>query len=136
MSTSIDSYYYEKSLQTQSVNLESPYVSKQWLYLNDLNNSAYNTGGLTQVSFSSNLYDSNRVVNPPEMFAVVPTIITSLFVSSNTSGTAIAPNASVYWSTHVLKCGFYNILNSAELTLNGKTIESPQNLPMFIHTQN
>ena len=26
-----------------------------------------------------------------------------------------------------MKCGGYQILNSAELTLNGKTIESPQN---------
>ena len=127
MSTSVDSYYYEKSLQNQGVDLETPYISKQWQFANDLNNSSYNFGGLTQVSFNANLYDANRLVNPTEMFVVVPVVLTSLYVSSNTSGTAIAATASTYWATHAMKCGGYQILNSAELTLNGKTIESPQN---------
>ena len=59
MSTSIDSYHLARSKQPQNINLESPYVSKQWLWVSDTNNGTYNTGGTSQVNFNLNINDKS-----------------------------------------------------------------------------
>ena len=39
----VDQYEYLKSCEPQSINMDSPYVSKQWNFCNDINNSIYNS---------------------------------------------------------------------------------------------
>lgn len=46
-----DNYEFEKSNIAQSRDSYSPYVEKQWNYVNDLNNSVYNNNSLSLVQF-------------------------------------------------------------------------------------
>ena len=61
MSTSLDTYHFEKSKMSQSLRKETPYTNKQWRYLVD-NSQVYNTGGLSQVNFNATLYNADSLL--------------------------------------------------------------------------
>ena len=46
-----DNYEFSKSTISQGIFLETPYVAKQWGYINDINSSTYSNNGLSMVQF-------------------------------------------------------------------------------------
>ena len=46
-----DNYEFSKSTIPQGVSLETPYVSKNWGYINDINSGVYSNNGLSMVQF-------------------------------------------------------------------------------------
>ena len=122
-----DNYEFLKSTTPQGVDIETPYVSKQWAYLNDINNGVYSNGGLTLVQFDmSSIYNSTSLIDMSQAYLTIPLVITSAYTSSNSAGTVIAPNSQSAWCTHGLKCGYYQTLHAADLIVNGKTVNQYQ----------
>ena len=46
-----DNYDFAKSIMPQGVDLETPYVSKQYNFINDINSGVYSNSGLSLVQF-------------------------------------------------------------------------------------
>jgi hypothetical protein len=104
----------------QGVDTETPFVSKQWNYINDINGGVYqNSSGLSLVQFDlSSIYNSTQLIDPSSMFMAIP--IT--YVSAYSSGSLVAPPAGGYAST-ALKSGYFQLLHGCDLQVNGKTLE-------------
>ena len=121
-----DNYEFAKSTTPQSIQLESPYEDKQYNYINDINSGVYQSSGLTLVTFDlTNIYRSDLLLDSSQMYAVIPLIYTNAYTTSNTAGTLIAPTANNMWSL-ALKAGYWNLINSCELVIDGKTIDQVQ----------
>ena len=68
-----DNYEFLKSTIPQGVSSETPYVSKQWNNINDMNSGVYSNNGLTQVQFDlSSIYNSSVMIDPSQMFVTIP----------------------------------------------------------------
>jgi hypothetical protein len=104
----------------QGVDTETPFTSKQWNYINDINGGVYqNSSGLSLVQFDlSSIYNSTQLIDPSSMFMAIP--IT--YVSAYSSGSLVAPTAGSYAST-ALKSGYFQLLHGCDLQVNGKTLE-------------
>jgi len=128
-----DNYEFEKSRIPQGVEYESPYASKGWSYIPDINSGIYsNSGGSCLVNFDlTSIYNSQQMVDPSQMFVAVPiTLVTALTANSAIT----APVAGYGWSYAGLKAGYWNLLHQADLTLNGKPVETTQSfLNVYTH---
>jgi hypothetical protein len=122
----VDQFEYLKSCEPQGVNLESPYVSKQWNYTNDINNSIYGNGaGLTLVQYNlSNLFNSSTLIDTKECFLVIPTV-TCVRLTNGAASAAVAPAASAY-AIASLKTSNTSIIHQIDLAVNGKTVTQLQ----------
>ena len=70
---STDSYVFSKSEAPQDFNLETPFTSLQYNYVNDINSSVYGSNGLALVQFDlSSIYNSAGFLNPSEMYIAIP----------------------------------------------------------------
>jgi len=126
---SSDNYEFIKSTMPQGVELESPYVSKQWGYINDINSQSYSNNGNTLVQFDgSSIFNSSSMVSISEAYITIPIVLCSAYVSSNTAGTVITalPANCSPWAVHGLKSGYFHLINGADLIINGQTIEQFQ----------
>jgi hypothetical protein len=126
---SSDNYEFSKSCMAQGVELESPYVSKQWQFINDINSQSYSNSGNTLVQFDgSSIFNSATMVSMSEAYITIPIVLTSAYVSSNTVGTVITalPSTISPWAVHSLKSGYFHLLNGADLIINGVTVEQFQ----------
>jgi len=122
-----DTYEFAKSCMPQGVELETPYVSKQWGYINDINGGIYSNNGLTLVQFDmSSIFNSNALIDVSQMYITVPIVLTTALTSNNSNGTLVAPKAGYGWSYAGLKSGYTTILHGADLTISGKTVEQFQ----------
>lgn len=140
-----DEYTIHES--TADMRSDPVYTSKQWAYQVDQNNGSYAS---RQVIFDlSGFYNSQRFINPQEMFLVVP-IVTTL-TSSNTLATASAgttdglganpfyaadangvPTAYVGAGNNAaqitdqfamgFKSGYWNLINSIQIQVDGKDV--------------
>ena len=92
----VDQYDYEKAIQPQGINLDTPYVSKQWNYTNDINNSIYTNSSLSLVQFNlSNLFNSTTLIDLSECFLIIPTV-TCVRLTNGANGAAVAPSVNAY----------------------------------------
>lgn len=116
-----DSYLFSKSTLPQGVDQETPFISKNWNYINDINGGVYqNSSGLSLVQFDlSSIYNSTQLVDPSSMFMAIPITYVSAYVAS---GGLVAPVAGSFAST-ALKNGYFQLLHGCDLQVNGKTLE-------------
>jgi hypothetical protein len=119
-----DNYELAKSMFPQSLEGESPYTSKQWNFVQDINGGIYSNNGLSLVQFDlSSIYNSTNLIQPDSMFLAVPITIVNTFVTN--AGASIAPLASNV-SAVGLKNGFFQLVHGADVAINGKTIQQFQ----------
>ncbi len=118
-----DEYEYQSSLMPQSIE-ESPYESNEYNFVTDSNNGIYQSTGACPILFNlNNIYNNKKLIDPSRSFVVIPICIVSAYTSSF-AGTIVPPIASSSpWATHGLKNGYFSIVHSADLTINGKIID-------------
>jgi len=123
---SADNYVFSKSETPQGFDLESPFTSKQFNFVNDINSGVYASQGLALTQFDlSSIYNSAGFLSPSDMYITIPICYTAAFVSSVTSGALVAPTGGD-WARVGLKCGFWNLVSAADLVVDGKPVESYQ----------
>lgn len=122
----VDQYEYLKSCEPQAINMDSPYVSKQWNFTNDINNSIYGNGaGLTLVQYNlSNLFNSSTLIDTKECFLIIPTV-TCVRLTAGNIATAIAPSSNAF-AIASLKTSNTSIIHQIDLQINGKTVTQLQ----------
>jgi hypothetical protein len=119
-----DNYEFSKSTFPQGLDTETPYVSKNWNYINDINGGIYSNSGLSLCQFDlSSLYNSTNLVQPDAMFLAIPITYVSAFVTN--AGALTAPIAGS-WASTALKSGYFQLIHGADLALNGKTVNQFQ----------
>jgi hypothetical protein len=119
-----DNYEYRKSVQKQNDNDYSPFVDKQYnSYINDINNGIYTNSSLTLVNFDlGQIYNSAKHTNPSDMFIVIPITMAAAF-STGSAIVAPVPGSSALCT---LKSNFLNLIHQADISVQGKTLESTQ----------
>ena len=121
----VDQYEYLKSCEPQGINLESPYVSKQWNFTNDINQGIYTNSSLTLVQYNlSNLFNSTTLIDTRECFLIIPTV-TCVRLTNAGNGAAVAPADTAY-ATASLKTNNACIIHQIDLQINGKTVTQLQ----------
>jgi len=121
----VDQYEYLKSCEPQGVNLESPYVSKQWNFTNDINQGIYTNSSLTLVQYNlSNLFNSSTLIDTKECFLIIPTV-TCVRLTNLANGAAVAPSNNAY-AIASLKTNNACIIHQIDLQINGKTVTQLQ----------
>ena len=123
-----DTYEFMKSTQPQGVDLETPYVSKNYSYISDINQGVYSNNGLSLVQFDmSSIYNSQGFLGTSDCFITIPLVYVQAFTSNVSTGALVAPaGAGLDWCRLGLKAGYWNLLQSADLQVNGKTVEQYQ----------
>jgi hypothetical protein len=117
----VDQYEYLKAIEPQGINLDSVYVSKQWNFTNDINNSIYTNSSLSLVQFNlSNLFSSSTLINLEECFLVIPTL-TCVRLTNGNNAAAVAPANSAF-AIASLKTNNACTIHSLDLMINGKTV--------------
>ena len=124
MSGSSDNYEFLKSNRPQSMNEFSPYVDKQQNgFINDLNSAVYTNTSLSLVQFDlGQIYNSQKYTDTNDLFLVLPITMVAAFSTGSTAVTPVNGNAALL----TLKNNFVNLIHQADLSINGKTIESTQ----------
>ena len=118
-----DVYEFTKSTLTQGVDDETPYTSKNFNFVQDINSGSYTSGsGLSLVQFDlSSIYNSTKMIDPSQCYFTIPiTYATAWTNSSNT--TLIAPLQGA-WASCGLKNGYFQLLQGLDLTVAGKVVE-------------
>lgn len=93
MSSTADAYTYSDS--TSSSSSQPVYTSKQWSYSIDQSNSNYSS---RQIVFDlSGFYNSQRFINPQEMFILFP-VVTTLSANSGDAGPGTGLGAAPHLS--------------------------------------
>ena len=122
-----DVYEFAKSNEVQGVGDQTPYVSKQWQYVNDINSGVYSNNGISLVQFDlSSLYNSSSFVDINQGYFVIPiTYVQAL--GSNFTGTLVTPTGTGGDQMRLgLKSGFFNLVHACEIMVNGQTLDSYQ----------
>jgi hypothetical protein len=117
-----DRYEFEKSVLPQGVEEETPYSSKNWNFIQDINNGSYTSGSglaLTQFDLSS-IFNSSKMVDPSQAYLAIP--ITYCTAWTNSSGTTLAPLKNA-WASTGLKNGYFQLIQGLDLTVAGKVVE-------------
>jgi len=120
-----DTYEFNKSMESQTEDMYSPYSDKQQNnYVNDINSGVYTNNGLSLVQWDlSSIYNSSKFSDTGDLFAVLP--ITMVAGFSGAPGTMVAPVAGNV-NLLSIKNNFIHLIHQADLTLNGKTVEDAQ----------
>jgi hypothetical protein len=123
-----DVFEFAKSIQPQGVEESTPYVSKQWQYLNDINSGVYTANGTSLVQFDlSSLYRSDCFLDVNQGYFVIPITYVQAFCSSLTVGTIVDPDLTGGSNYRLgLKSGYFNLVHACEIMVNGQTLESYQ----------
>lgn len=129
-----DTYTYSES--TAQSNNQPVFTSKQWAYQIDQNNGSY---GSKQIIFDlSGFYNSQRFINPQEMFMVLPvmTSMTSVSAYDIPNGLGAQPkigavadgkfndNDGAVTNQYSMgfKSGFWHLINSIQIQVDGKDV--------------
>jgi len=119
-----DNYELSKSMFPQGIESETPYVSKQWNFVQDINGGIYSNNGLSLVQFDlSSIYNSTNLIQPDSAFLTIPITYVTAYVTSG--GALTAPIASS-WSNTGLKSGYFQLVHGADVAMNGKTVNQFQ----------
>ena len=107
-----DFYQYEMSNMSQGGD-DSPFTSKNWVFVNDTNQGSY---GANSVTFDlSTLYNSQKFIGVNEMELVVPLV---MVLSKSAEANDLVQNDYAM----ALKNGFYNIIDSLSVVYDGQTV--------------
>ena len=123
-----DNYEFSKSSAQQSTSEYSPYVDKQWNYINDINSGVYsNNSGLTLVQWDlTSIYNSAGFSDASDLYLAVPIVMNAAF-SASTAGSAIIPPATAAgYSLLSMKSNYQHLIHQIEITCNGKVVEQMQ----------
>lgn len=117
-----DVYEFTKSVLPQGVDNETPYASKHWNFIQDINNGSYTSGsGLSLVQFDlASIYNSTRLTDPSQCYFAIP--ITYATAWTDSSGALQTPTAGA-WASTGLKNGYFQLVQGLDLTIAGKTVE-------------
>jgi hypothetical protein len=109
----------------QGIEAETPYVSKQWNYIQDINGGIYSNNGLSLVQFDlSSIYNSTNLIQPDSAFLAIPITYVTTYVSA--AGAQQAPLSASGWCNTALKNGYFQLVHGADCAMNGKTIQQFQ----------
>ena len=115
-----DLYVFKKS-ELEQTPVETPYESKIYNYIQDLNNSVYQNNGLTLVQFDlGSIYNSKYFNQPEDWYLALPLVM--VYAVGNGS-TLVAPSANTSYPAVSFKGGFWNLVDKCEIELDGKVIE-------------
>ena len=115
-----DNYEFMRSSNVQKPN--TPYSSKQWNYVNDINSGVYSNQGQTLIQYDlTSIFNSSRMVDVNSMFFLIPITRVAAF----STGTAIVPLAgtTAAYALTALRNNNVNLIHSADISIQGKTIE-------------
>ena len=121
---SSDNYSFEKSCESQSLEDNTPYKSKTFSYINDINSGVYNNNGLSMVSYDlSSIYNSTGFSDTSDMFLTIPIVLQAVYNNGDTG--QVAPPADAF-SRVSLKSNFAHLIHQIEVVANGKTVQDMQ----------
>ena len=119
-----DNYQFAKSNLSENVDSYSPFIDKQWNYINDINSGVYQNSGLTLVQWDlSTIYNSSRFSDLSECFITLPIIMSAGMASAVPA--AVAPVAGDF-ALLSLKSNFVNLIHQGDLQVGGQSIEQTQ----------
>ena len=117
-----DNYELHKSKLPQVDDNDTPYVSKNWNFVNDINGGVYSSQGTSLVQFDlTSIYNSSQFVDVSQLYIAVPVVLASAVATS--ANALAAPIAGYGHAWHALKNGGWNILNGGDLIVNGQTLD-------------
>ena len=121
----MDTYEFSKSNLPQDLSQDTPYESKQYNYINDMNNSVYTNSQQTLVQFDlSSIYNAGSFVDLGQMYLTIPMVYTACY---SDGAAAVAPTANAGNEFLVTpKSGQWNLIQSLEIQMNGNTIIQQQ----------
>jgi hypothetical protein len=115
-----DNYEFMRSSNVQKPN--TPYSSKQWNYVNDINSGVYSNQGQTLIQYDlTSIFNSSRMIDVNSMFFLIPITRVAAF----STGTAIVPltGTTASYALTALRNNNVNLIHSADISIQGKTIE-------------
>jgi len=118
-----DNYSFEKACEPQSLEDSTPYKSKTFSYINDINSGVYNNNGLSLVQFDlSSIYNSSGFSDASDLYLTIPIVMTAVFGSASAQ---LAPPADAF-SKVSLKSNYAHLIHQIEVVANGKTVSDLQ----------
>jgi len=124
MSMHSDNYSFEKACEPQSLEDATPYKSKTFSYINDINSGVYNNNGLSLVQFDlSSIYNSSSFSDASDLFLTIPLVMTAVYGSATPAQLASPTDA---FSRVSLKSNFAHLIHQIEVVANGKTVSDMQ----------
>ncbi len=118
-----DNYSFEKACEPQSLEDATPFKSKTFSYINDINSGVYNNNGLSLVQFDlSSIYNSSGFSDASDLYLTIPIVMTAVFGSA---GAQLAPPADAF-SKVSLKSNYAHLIHQIEVVANGKTVSDMQ----------
>jgi len=122
-----DTYEFLKSTTPQALENDTPYVSKKWNYISDINQGVYSGAGISLVQFDlSSIFNSSSLVDPAQMFLSIPLTYVAAYSQASAAIAVASGNIRGAWATCGLKQGFFQVVHGADLQVDGKTIEQFQ----------
>ena len=116
-----DFYEFKKSSMPQHDDNATPYSNKQWNYINDINGGSYGSQGVSLVQIDcTSIFNSSSLIDVNQMYITVPL---SLVSAISTNAALVAPVQGHSWAYHGLKAGYHNLLQGADLQIDGTTVE-------------
>jgi hypothetical protein len=122
---STDEASFIASITPQSVDEVSPFTEKNYNFVSDVNSGVYSGAntGQTQINFDlSSLYNSSLLVNAEDCYLAIPLVTCAQHVQN---GVVRAPPGAGH-ALVTLKNGFHHLVNSADITSGGVTIQESQ----------
>ena len=124
MAMASDNYLFEKSCESQSLEDNTPYKSKTFAYLNDINSGVYNNNGLSLVQFDlSSIYNSTGFSDASDMFLTIPIVMSAVYSNGDTG--QVAPPVDAF-SRVSLKSNFAHLVHNIEVIIAGKVCQDMQ----------
>jgi len=127
MAINSDNYEFAKTNAPQSVDSYTPFSSKNWYQIPDINSGVYSTNSPSQIQFDlTSIMSSSDFVDASELVLTIPVTMAAAICSS--TGAVNAPNVNVggLSSLLTLKPNFQSIIHQVELVASGKTLNDNQ----------
>lgn len=109
----MDNLVFEESISSEVS--QSEFISKKWLYVNDINNGSYSSQIIID---STPLANSGGYVNWSEGYIAMPLVVT-LSASAGTVGDDASLVGNHSWA---FKSGFWHMINSMSVEFNNQNI--------------
>lgn len=123
MANIVDSYDFIKSSTPQGVELHKPFTSKQFNYINDINNGVYANTSQTLLQYDlTSIFNSAYATNVSDHYLIIPTVTTCAFTNgANVANATVQPSAASFAAV-TLKTGTNCLIHSADMQIDGKTV--------------
>ena len=119
-----DNFSFETACEPQSLEENTPFKSKTFSYINDINSGVYNNNGLSLVQFDlSSIYNSTAFSDASDLFLTLPIVMTAVY--GNGTPAQVAPPSDGFARVS-LKSNFAHLIHQIEVVANGKTVQDMQ----------